>query len=143
MQEHAAAEAQPLHQREVGAGRRVLGDGHDLVALLAADAQRLGGGDAHVLEIGNGAESLARQVLSIAGFGRRARHQVDHHTRFDRGAGRIGGDVGQEDAASRQHRADLEAGQRLHLERQQAELLLDRDLRADREARERRAHGAV
>src|SRR6185312_2298874 len=59
----AAAEAQPLHDCDLVAGRAIAPARHDLMALLAADAQRFRRVDADFLHVGNGGEHLMCEAL--------------------------------------------------------------------------------
>ena len=99
MQVTARAEADPLHQRHLGGGRRIAGLGDDLVAGLAADPHRLGTHDADLLDAGRGGEQSAGEARPVIGRRHLAGRNGDQHEGLVVDAHRVFGSVGQERGA--------------------------------------------
>ena len=90
LQRPAGAEAQPLHDHDVGVAADVLGFGERLISRLAVDAQRLRILHAHIFDADDLLEQLAREVVFIAGDIGTARHRGDEHSGRDQLFGCVG-----------------------------------------------------
>src|SRR5262245_17675449 len=99
----AAAEAQPLHDLDVGARARILGGSHHLMPRLSADPQRLRRVDMNVSYVGNAAEHIACERVAVGRLSWAAGSDRDHEMSIDLRPGIIRRRVGEHDGAPRDH----------------------------------------
>src|SRR5262245_26954156 len=113
LQKGAAAEAQPLHHRQGGAGGGVPGTGKDLVPLLTPHPQGLGRGDADLLEVRDRREDVARERVAFGVLGRCAGRNGDEDVGFQGGCRRprrIRRCIAEHDRTPRDDACDPKAG---------------------------------
>src|SRR5882757_4741888 len=137
------AEPQPLHD---GHRRIVLAAGRldpRFIAGLAVDADRFGHGDPAVAHAGDCRCDLLGKAAAIVGCRRHGTDQADNHERRRLKAGRLVA-VGDDDGRTRRQRTHiLEIAEIADLERQQAELFVDRNFLAHDGRRKHLPHGIV
>src|SRR5262249_24926911 len=76
-QEATRAEAEPLHDHDVGPGPGVFGLSKDLVSRLTANAKRTAVLQLHFFDSADLAESHPGEIIALAGLARATRHCRD------------------------------------------------------------------
>src|SRR6516165_12355511 len=93
----AVAKPHPLHELHVGIGLCVLGLGHELMGLLAGEADEVGPEYVYVLEARVACEQVARKIIALLGLVRTAGRGRDHEQRLFGGIKRVLGTGGEDD----------------------------------------------
>jgi hypothetical protein len=107
------------------------------VTLLAADAQRFRRVDPDLLHIRYRREDVLRKPSAFRGLRRSTGCNGDEDVCVYGRGGLVQPPVGEHQCAAREHAADLEAGEVIDVEWQQAQLLFDRNARTQRHAHQR------